>query len=166
VSWTQPQAYKSGWRTASPLYSFAMPSASATERNTLQSTRIKTADLGIGTGSASLVFAERAVSILCNLLKRCRALAEIERSGQRVDFAFIDGWHTFDFALVDFFFIDRISSVGGVVVFDDANWPAIRKVCRFVKTNLGLLHRGCRRPRSGTVAKAPPLGALVASRTI
>jgi len=27
-------------------------------------------------------------------------------------------------------------NVGGVVAFDDASWPAIRKVCRFVKTNL------------------------------
>lgn len=65
-----------------------------------------------------------------------RALAELERSGQRVDFAFIDGWHTFDFTLVDFFFIDRMLRVGGIVAFDDANWPAVRKVCRFVKTNL------------------------------
>jgi len=65
-----------------------------------------------------------------------RALAKLESSGQRIDFAFIDGWHTFDFALVDFFFIDRMLNVGGVVVFDDADWPAIRKVCRFVKTNL------------------------------
>jgi len=65
-----------------------------------------------------------------------RALAELERSGQRIDFAFIDGWHTFDFTLVDFFFIDRMLNVGGIVVFDDASWPAIRRVCRFVKTNL------------------------------
>jgi predicted O-methyltransferase YrrM len=65
-----------------------------------------------------------------------RALAELERSGPRIDFAFIDGWHTFDFTLVDFFFIDRMLNLGGAVVFDDASWPAIRKVCRFVKTNL------------------------------
>lgn len=65
-----------------------------------------------------------------------RALAELERSAQRIDFAFIDGWHTFDFTLVDLFFIDRMLNVGGVVAFDDASWPAIRKVCRFVKTNL------------------------------
>jgi hypothetical protein len=26
--------------------------------------------------------------------------------------------------------------VGGIVVFDDATWPAVRKVCRFVRTNL------------------------------
>ena len=65
-----------------------------------------------------------------------RALAELESSGQRIEFAFIDGWHTFDFALVDLFLIDRMLNVGGVVAFDDASWPAIRKVCRFVKTNL------------------------------
>jgi len=65
-----------------------------------------------------------------------RALAELEMSGQRVDFAFIDGWHTFDFTLVDFFFIDRMLNTGGIVTFDDANFKAIRKVCRFVKTNL------------------------------
>ncbi|HET9177460.1 MAG TPA: class I SAM-dependent methyltransferase [Terriglobia bacterium] len=65
-----------------------------------------------------------------------RALPELERSGCRVDFAFIDGWHTFDFALVDFFFIDRMLNVGGVVAFDDMHMPAIRKLCRFVKTSL------------------------------
>ena len=65
-----------------------------------------------------------------------RALPVLERSGQRIDFAFIDGWHTFDFTLVDFFFIDRILKVGGVVAFDDADWPAVRKVCRFASENL------------------------------
>jgi len=65
-----------------------------------------------------------------------RALAELESSGQRIDFAFIDGWHTFDFTLVDLFLIDRMLNVGGVVAVDDTTWPAIRKVCRFVKTNL------------------------------
>jgi predicted O-methyltransferase YrrM len=65
-----------------------------------------------------------------------RALAELESCGRRIDFAFIDGWHTFDFTLVDFFFIDRMLKVGGVVAFDDASWRAVRKVCRFVKTNL------------------------------
>jgi predicted O-methyltransferase YrrM len=65
-----------------------------------------------------------------------RALAELENSGQRIDFAFIDGWHTFDFCLVDLFFIDRMLNVGGAVAFDDADLPAIRKVCRFVKSNL------------------------------
>jgi len=64
------------------------------------------------------------------------ALPQIEANGQKIDFAFIDGCHTFDFVLVDFFYIDKILREGGIVVFDDADWPAIRKVIRFIVTNL------------------------------
>ena len=64
-----------------------------------------------------------------------RGLAELERSGQIIDFAFIDGHHAFDYALVDFFLIDRMLRPGGIVAFDDAGWPAVRKVCRFVRTS-------------------------------
>jgi predicted O-methyltransferase YrrM len=63
------------------------------------------------------------------------ALAELEMAGQEIDFAFIDGWHTFDFALVDFFYVDHMLRVGGVVALDDADFPAVRKVCRFIATN-------------------------------
>ena len=65
-----------------------------------------------------------------------RVLPKLEARGTRLDFAFIDGWHTFDFGLVDFFFIDRMLGEGGVVGFDDADWPAIRRVLRFIVTNL------------------------------
>ena len=65
-----------------------------------------------------------------------RALPRLEAAGTRLDLAFIDGWHTFDFALVDFFYIDRMLRVGGVVAFDDADWPSVRRVLRFVVANL------------------------------
>jgi predicted O-methyltransferase YrrM len=55
--------------------------------------------------------------------------------GQRIQFAFIDGWHTFDHTLVDFFYIDQMLDVGSVVVFDDVAYPSIRRVCDFVLTN-------------------------------
>jgi predicted O-methyltransferase YrrM len=64
-----------------------------------------------------------------------QALPQLEAEGVSIDFAFIDGWHTFDFALVDFFYIDRLLKVGGVVAFDDADMPAIRKLCRYVALN-------------------------------
>ena len=64
-----------------------------------------------------------------------RALSGLEAEGRKVNIAFIDGWHTFDYVLVDFFFIDKMLEVGGIVVFDDANWPSIRKVCRYIATN-------------------------------
>src|SRR5437762_2771330 len=35
------------------------------------------------------------------------ALARLVASGTGVGFAFIDGWHTFDHTLVDFFFVDQ-----------------------------------------------------------
>jgi len=89
-----------------------------------------------GTGIANLCRAGYGDIVRLIEEQSYRALSELERSGLRVDFAFIDGWHIFDFGLVDFFFIDRMLNVGGVVAFDDADWPAIRKVCRFVKTNL------------------------------
>jgi predicted O-methyltransferase YrrM len=63
------------------------------------------------------------------------ALAGLENANEKVDFAFIDGCHTFDHAIVDFFMIDKILKVGGVIVFDDTNWESLTKVCSFVMSN-------------------------------
>jgi len=65
-----------------------------------------------------------------------RVLPKLEADGVRIDFAFIDGWHTFDYVMVDFFYIDKMLRVGGVVVFDDSYYPSIRKACRYILTNL------------------------------
>lgn len=65
-----------------------------------------------------------------------RVLPQLEREGVRVDLAFIDGWHTFDFAFVDLFYIDKLLREQGVVVLDDADWPSIRAVIRYAVTNL------------------------------
>lgn len=64
-----------------------------------------------------------------------RALVDFERSGQTVDFVFVDGQHLFDFVMVDFFLVDRILRPGGIVAFDDSNWPSVRKALRFIRTN-------------------------------
>ena len=63
------------------------------------------------------------------------ALPQLLAKGVEIDFAFIDGWHTFDSTLIDFFYIDKLLRVGGIAVFDDANLRSIRKVCRFIVTN-------------------------------
>jgi hypothetical protein len=65
-----------------------------------------------------------------------RELPRLEQEGLELDFAFIDGWHTFDFAFVDFFYVDKMLRDGGVVAFDDADWPSIRTVLRYIVTNL------------------------------
>ena len=63
------------------------------------------------------------------------ALPQLLEAETQVDFAFIDGQHTFDFVLVDFFYIDHLLRVGGVVALDDTNMPSIRRVCRFIAAN-------------------------------
>jgi cephalosporin hydroxylase len=65
-----------------------------------------------------------------------QVLPKLEADGLRIDFAFIDGWHTFDYVMVDFFYIDKMLRVGGVLVFDDLCYASIRKLCRYILTNL------------------------------
>lgn len=64
-----------------------------------------------------------------------KLLPRLAYDGLKIDFAFIDGWHTFDHTLVDFFYIDKMLNVGGLVVFDDTQLAGIRAVCRFIATN-------------------------------
>jgi len=78
-----------------------------------------------------------------------RVLPQLEAQRARIDFAFIDGFHTFDHTLIDFFYIDRLLNVGGVVVLDDANWPSVRKLCRFIATNRGYRVFRCLVPPPG-----------------
>jgi predicted O-methyltransferase YrrM len=60
------------------------------------------------------------------------ALSELLASGKKFQFIFIDGWHTFDHTLLDFFYANRLLEDGGFVAIDDADWPSIRKVISYV----------------------------------
>lgn len=64
------------------------------------------------------------------------ALPHLEETGVKVGLALIDGWHTFDYAMVDFFYVDRLLEEGGVLMLDDtAAYPAIRKLARYIATH-------------------------------
>jgi predicted O-methyltransferase YrrM len=63
------------------------------------------------------------------------ALPQLLEEGLRVDFGYIDGWHTFDYALVDFWYLDKMVPKDGVVAFNDCGWPAVEHVIRFVQTH-------------------------------
>jgi predicted O-methyltransferase YrrM len=63
------------------------------------------------------------------------ALPRLVEIGERFGFALIDGWHTFDHTLVDFFFADALLTPGGIVVVDDTGYPAINGVVRFILAN-------------------------------
>jgi len=65
-----------------------------------------------------------------------KSLVHLNEQCVKIDFAFIDGQHTFDYVLVDFFLIDKILRTGGIVVFDDLSYPSIRSLCRYILLNL------------------------------
>jgi hypothetical protein len=54
----------------------------------------------------------------------------------RVGLAYIDGDHTFDYTLLDFWYVYKMLEIGGVVGFNDCDYPAVDEVLRFL-----LLHR-------------------------
>jgi predicted O-methyltransferase YrrM len=60
------------------------------------------------------------------------ALPEMVRQGIKLDFGFIDGWHTFDHTLLDFFYINRMLTPGGVVIIDDVQMPAVNRAARYI----------------------------------
>jgi predicted O-methyltransferase YrrM len=51
----------------------------------------------------------------------------------RPDFIYIDGNHNFDYVFTDFFFADKLLTVGGAVAFNDAGWRSVYKVIRFLR---------------------------------
>jgi predicted O-methyltransferase YrrM len=60
------------------------------------------------------------------------ALPRLLAAGLKIDFAYIDGWHTFDYALVDWWYVDKMLTVDGIVGFNDCSWPAVDKIIKFV----------------------------------
>ena len=60
------------------------------------------------------------------------ALPRLVREGVKVNFGFIDGWHTFDHTLIDFFYINRMLEPGGVIIIDDVQMPAVNKAVRYI----------------------------------
>lgn len=62
-------------------------------------------------------------------------LPRLATQGTRIQFAFVDGWHTFDHALVDFFYLDQMMDVNGVVVLDDVGCPGLQRLAHFIVTN-------------------------------
>jgi hypothetical protein len=81
-------------------------------------------------------------------------LPELVRSGLQVDFALIDGWHTFDQVMVEFYYLNRLLRVGGVIAFDDADRRSVNRVIRHALTYpaYGVFDAG--RPRADRVSLA------------
>lgn len=60
------------------------------------------------------------------------ALPRLLAEGYKPDFAYIDGWHTFDYCLLDFFYIDKMIAPGAIVGFNDCNFRSVFRVLKFI----------------------------------
>jgi hypothetical protein len=63
------------------------------------------------------------------------ALPEFVAAGNWCDLAFVDGSHHFEGVLLDFFYFDRLCRVGGLIVFDDIDYPAVEAAVNFIRAN-------------------------------
>lgn len=55
-------------------------------------------------------------------------------NNERIQFAYVDTTKLFDVVMQDFYFIDKILDVGGVVIIDDSSTGGISLVVRFIST--------------------------------
>lgn len=62
------------------------------------------------------------------------ALPRLLESHVQVEFAFVDGLHLVDQVMMEFYYIDKILIESGIVVFDDTNTAAVKKVTKFIDT--------------------------------
>jgi predicted O-methyltransferase YrrM len=62
------------------------------------------------------------------------ALPKLLAAQERFDFILVDGYHSFDYTLVDIFFADLLLEPGGVLAVHDSSWPAVFKVLQFLET--------------------------------
>jgi hypothetical protein len=54
---------------------------------------------------------------------------------EKFDLIFIDGWHTFDYTLLDFFYADLLLKVGGYIIVDDAKFDALKELDKYLSNN-------------------------------
>lgn len=60
------------------------------------------------------------------------ALPQLLREGRTFQLVVIDGFHTFDQTLLDFYFSARLLDDGGFILLDDLHLPGIRKAARYI----------------------------------
>jgi len=70
------------------------------------------------------------------------ALPKLVEERRTFRFVFIDGYHAFDYAMLDFFYANLLVPPGGIVAFHDSGWPSIYRVCEFVERGVGYARVG------------------------
>jgi predicted O-methyltransferase YrrM len=84
-------------------------------------------------GAALNLLKELGVQERFELLERPAhtGLAALLERGVQLDFAFIDGWHSLDYKLLDFFLMDKLLRRGGVVAMHDSVFRSTRSVLAY-----------------------------------
>jgi predicted O-methyltransferase YrrM len=59
----------------------------------------------------------------------------LPKINDRLHLVYIDGWHTFDQTLMDFFYADKLIGIGGIIVLDDIRHAPVNKFLVYVSTN-------------------------------
>jgi predicted O-methyltransferase YrrM len=62
-------------------------------------------------------------------------LPRLAGEGLRIDFAFVDGHHLFDYVVTECLLLARLLRVGGILVLDDTNLPSVGRACDFFANN-------------------------------
>ncbi len=62
------------------------------------------------------------------------ALPKLMAEGRIFDMGLIDGLHTADQTMLDFYYMDRLIRPGGTIVIDDVDMPAVNKIARYAAT--------------------------------
>jgi predicted O-methyltransferase YrrM len=63
------------------------------------------------------------------------ALPQLLVEGRTFDLIFIDGWHSFDYTLLDLFYADLLLRDSGILACHDATSPPVYKAVRFLELN-------------------------------
>lgn len=61
------------------------------------------------------------------------ALPRMLGEGAAFDFAYVDGWHNFEYVLLDIFYIVKLLRTGSVVGFNDCDWLPVRAALHFLE---------------------------------
>jgi len=59
-------------------------------------------------------------------------IRRLREQGESFDFAFLDGWKSFDHLAYEIFLLDEMMPVGGMMVFDDSYMPGVRQAIRLL----------------------------------
>jgi predicted O-methyltransferase YrrM len=54
---------------------------------------------------------------------------------EKFNIIFIDGWHTFDYTLLDFFYSNLLLKKNGIIIIDDALHEGVKKCINYINTN-------------------------------